>query len=86
MPTEFIPKLPHDNSDLGNCSSKQNLKNSVVTYLVLNHTNQQGACQPGEMYNVQKVKAEKGKHWPQKLHQTTGGRSQIEYPHPAHLL
>lgn len=49
-------------------------------------TSQLGVCQPGEMYNVQKAKEEKGKHWLQRLHQTTDGRSQTESPHPILLL
>lgn len=48
--------------------------------------NQLDVCQPAETYNEQKVKGEKEKHWLQRLHQTTGGKSQTEFPHPTPLL
>lgn len=40
---------------------------------------QLGVYQSGGMYNAQTVKPEKGMHWQQKWHQTTGDKSQIEY-------
>jgi len=47
--------------------------------------NQLDVCQSGEMYNAQIVKAGKGMHWPQILHQTTGDKSQIGYHRPIPL-
>ena len=38
----------------------------MFTYMRIHQS--KGVCQPGKMYNVQKAKAEKGKHWLQKLH------------------
>ena len=55
------------------------MKKSNYYILTTNYINQLDVCQLGEMYNVQKAKAEKGKHWPQRLHQTNGGKSQTEY-------
>ena len=42
-------------------------------------------CQLAVMYNVQKAKVEKERHWPQRLHRTIGDKSQTEYL-PIHLL
>lgn len=57
----------------------------MVTYTGIKCTNQSGVCQPGELCNVQKAKVEKGKHWLQRLRQTTGGKNQIGCLHPIHL-
>ena len=56
-------------------------------YKWCNYThNQSGVYQFGEMYNAQTVIAVKGMHWPQKLRQTNGDKSQIECHHPIPLL
>lgn len=61
-------------------------KNVYPSQSIYKEANQLGACRLGEMYSVQKAKAEKGKHLLQRLHQTTYGRNQIECLHPIHLL
>ena len=60
--------------------------NLLDAYLQKNTFNQLGVYQSDEMYNVQKAREEKGKRWQQKLHQTTGGKSQTGFPHPVPLL
>jgi hypothetical protein len=62
------------------------MKQSNSHILAVNYINQLDVCQLGEMYNVQRAKAEKGKHWPQISHQTNGDKSQTEYLPPIHLL
>ena len=53
---------------------------------IITLTNQLGVRQFGEMCNEQIVKAVKGTHYPQKLHQTICDRSQPGYHHPIRLL
>lgn len=71
---------------MSNCWERLLINESVKHILTYEHVNQLGAYQPGEMYNVQKAREERGKHWLQRLHQTTDGKSQIEFPHPIPLL